>query len=115
MQNLGEFKEGIFFVDGFEEEFKGIYLEWNRWNGWQNPYFELEEAKKVLACQDTKENCIENCSSFYEFNEDFSAIIQHYEEGTEVEPFAEINGKKYFSIGYFNWVWVLKTWEDEEE
>lgn len=112
---MQDFKEGVFFVDGFEEEFKGIHIEGNYWNGWENPYFELEEAKKVLACQDTKENCAENYCCFYEFNEDFTEIINHHEEGTQIEPKVTINGKTYFSVGYFNWIWVLKTWDDSEE
>ena len=109
-------KEGKFFIDGFKGTFKGIYQPGQYWNGWFNPYFTLNEAKKVLKLQDTKENCLNDGQHFYEFNEDFTALICHYEDGApgcpqfscSIEPATIIDGQKYFAIGFFNWVWEKK-------
>jgi hypothetical protein len=111
-----DFEEGIFYIDGFKGNFKGINPRGVRWNGWHCPYFTLDVAKRVLKCQDTKENSLNDGQQFYEFNEDFTALICHFEDGGpgrplfdfNIENSIQINGVNYFAIGYYNWVWEKK-------
>lgn len=106
-------KKMKFAIDGEDLFFDGITNE-KRWNGFHCPYFDLETAKKVLLIQDSKENCLENYCSFYEFNSDNSAIVQTHEDGTETYEPITFEGKLYFPIGYMNWVWVEYVEEETE-
>lgn len=114
IKNFTMFKKMKFAIDGEDLFFEGV-TNGQRWNGFHCPYFDLETAKKVLLIQDTKENCIENYSSFYQLNSDNSAIIQTHEDGIETYEPITFEGKLYFPIGYMNWVWVEYVEEETED
>lgn len=105
MQN---FENGIYFIDGFKGKFQGINPIGIRWNGWHCPYFTLEVAKKVLKGQTSKKQCLDDGCYFYELTEDKSEILCITDEGEFIENSVEIDGIKYYAIGFYNWVWERK-------
>lgn len=104
-----EFKEGIFLIAGEEQEFKGIYKDGNLSNGWHHPFFPVEEAKKILASQDKKEDVICSGCSYYEFSKDYYFLIETNIDGQEIHKGIVFDGVVYFPIGLYNWVWIRKT------
>ena len=46
-------RKSVFTVDGFADAYIG-YTRGDRWNGWAAPYFEREEAIRVMQ----KRRCI---------------------------------------------------------
>ena len=97
------------------------------WNGWECPLFDLENAKKVLSDMIkvgiNLEYVIETGGSYYELNEDETAIIETYYDtdgNSEVFPDDEallVNGVRYFSIGWANWTWyeAMDAYPEEAE
>jgi hypothetical protein len=100
---------------GIEGEFyaQGITLG-QRWNGFHCPYFTYENALKVLAMQESKQETIEQGAYFYEISEDKKGILEITEEETNFLSAKNIEGKFYYPIGFCNWVW-MEIPEDENE
>lgn len=86
-----------------------------RWNGWECPYFEYEEAIKILQTQDTKDNTLENRCTYYEISADENHIIESSIDGISASDVIFFEGKKYYPIGRFCWVWSIAPKIEEEE
>lgn len=87
-----------------------------RWNGWECPFFDLEEAKKIIEGQTPKSECLENRCTYYEISMDGLHVISTCEDGVFVEDSILVDGVRYYPIGYMNWVWeIARPIEIDEE
>ena len=104
--------KALFTIDGFQCPHIG-YTEGKRWNGWATPFFEIDEALKVME-------------EFNDYGPDFPII---YNEATDTFTVEEIGGgngdewkganyqteegiKHLYGIGAYSWVWELTTQDD---
>lgn len=76
-----------------------------RWNGWECPFFDLKEAKKIIEGQTPKSECLENGCTYYEISMDGLHVISTCEDGIFVEDSILVDRVRYYPIGYMNWVW----------
>lgn len=104
--------KALFTIDGFQCPHIG-YTEGKRWNGWATPYFEIDEALKIME-------------EFNSFAPDFPIV---YNEETDTFTVEEIGGgngdewkgtnyqteegiKHLYGIGAYSWVWEYTTQDD---
>ena len=102
----------VFTIDGFKYPHIG-YTEGKRWNGWATPFFEVDEAIKIME----------------EFNACEPEFPIIYNEETDTFSVEEIGGgngdewkgknyqteegiKHLYAIGAYSWVWEDTTRED---
>ena len=108
------YTKNIFSVEGFEDEiFEGIHNPSRRWNGWQMPFFNLGNSKKILACQDI-EDCKKFEMSYYQLSEYPKGITEHHADGVEFYPCITFEGVDFYPIGYGNWTWQIAHIEETE-
>ena len=97
-------KKLLFTIDGFSYPHIG-YTAGKRWNGWATPFFEIDEALKVMA-----EFNFERPDYEMTYDEE-TDTFSHYIDDDEIE---EWKGKNYqtddgikhlYSIGAYSWVW----------
>lgn len=87
-----------------------------RWNGWECPFFDFQEAQNIIKLQDSKTECLENGCTYYEISLDGLHVISTFEDGVFVEDSILVDGVRYYPIGYMNWVWeVAKPIEQDEK
>lgn len=83
----------------------------NKWNGWECPFFPLEEAIRVLQTQNSKADCIADGVSYYEISADGIHIVESNAftngDGLFVHDAVSFEGELYFPIGHFNWCWEI--------
>ena len=94
----------IFTIDGIAPAYIG-YTDGDRWNGWATPYFEKEEAFRVM--EDYNKNTEipifynEQYDTFYHFGTDnYSGEMWKGEDHK-----TEDGIKHLYSIGAYCWVW----------
>lgn len=100
----------VFTIDGFKYPHIG-FTEGKRWNGWATPYFEIDEAIKIME----------------EFNKDLPEEFIMYDEGIDAfthkidDEIEEWKGRNYltdegikhlYGIGAYSWVWEDTTESD---
>jgi hypothetical protein len=104
--------KALFTIDGFQCPHIG-YTEGKRWNGWATPYFEIDEALKVME-------------EFNSYGPDFPIVYDKETDTFTVEEIGGGNGdewkgtnyqteegiKHLYSIGAYSWVWELTTQDD---
>ena len=99
-------KKSVFTVDGFADAYIG-YTRGDRWNGWATPYFEKEEAIRVMQgynkCSDEVEKM-----TYDEENDIFITWIEGYNDyeywkGEDIQT--EDGVKHLYGIGAYSWVW----------
>lgn len=97
----------IFTIDGFVPAYIG-YTDGDTWNGWDTPYFEVNEALQVMA--DYNKNA-ENPMEYDSYLDRFIIIDA---EGLQYEPLECWKGrniqteegiKHLYGIGAYCWVW----------
>jgi hypothetical protein len=102
-------RESHFHLDAFPEESYRGYTRGQTWNGWACPYFEFEEAQRVVQSQVRRSNDLEDDREYkaeYRQGEDaFCFWDPYYEEWITYESI-EIDGKKFYPVGAFEWTWV---------
>ena len=86
-----------------------------RWNGWECPYFNFDEATKILSSQTPKNECIESGCTYYEISADGLHIVETSEEAIYVSDSIIVDGQRYFPIGRFCWVWEEVKQQEEDE
>ena len=104
--------KALFTIDGFKYPHIG-FTEGKRWNGWATPFFEIDEALKVME----------------EFNATEPEFPIAYNKETDTFTVEEIGGgngdewkgtnyntdegiKHLYGIGAYSWVWELTTDDD---
>lgn len=104
--------KALFTIDGFQYPHIG-YTEGKRWNGWATPYFEIDEALKVME-------------EFNFFAPEFPIIYNKETDTFTVEEIGGGNGdewkgtnyqteegiKHLYGIGAYSWVWEYTTQDD---
>ena len=103
----------LFTIDGFLYAYIG-YTSGYLWNGWATPYFEREEAIKVMEgyneCRDETEKM-----TYDEETDTFAAWVEGYEgyeywKGEDIQT--EEGIKHLYGIGAYSWIWDYTTEED---
>lgn len=103
----------VFTIDGFKYPHIG-YTEGIRWNGWSTPYFEIDEAFKVMQEFNA---CAPDDPIIYA---EASDTFMHKIADDEIELW---KGKNYqtdegikhlYGIGAYSWVWETVTQNDIE-
>jgi hypothetical protein len=96
-----------FFADHGVEEIEGITFG-DYWNGWDCPYFTFENAKKLLDIFDEGHLKYDPKNDAFEYDP--------YQNGEEVDIFEStmIEGKKYYSVGGWNFCWYEVSNEESE-
>lgn len=87
------------------EIFEG-YTKDEDWNGWACPYFNYEQAQKVLRIYNELRRIIgQKDFAYYEPSAD--SFVFPVSGEREPENFMAIadEGQKYYSIGAFCWIW----------
>jgi hypothetical protein len=93
-------RKSRFTIETFPgETFKGYTFE-DDWNGWACPYFDLEEATRILDIYNMKSGN----ARYNESNDEFIFI-----EDEEIFPAVEIEGLKLYPIGNSIWIWEEAT------
>ena len=106
--------KALFTIDGFKYPHIG-FTSGKRWNGWATPFFEIDEALKVME----------------EFNAADPEFPIVYDKETDTFSIEEIGGgngdewkgtnydtdegdevKHLYGIGAYSWVWELTTQDD---
>lgn len=83
-------------MDCFEENLDGFTYGYT-WNGWACPYFDFENAKKLI-------DLFPDFGMRYDADADkFIAESEHYDR--EEWQSEIIDGKKYYPIGSHSWCW----------
>ncbi len=106
-------KKMKFGIDG-EFYAEGITFG-QRWNGFYCPYFTYENALKILAKQEIKEDVLEMGSYFYEMSEDKKSILEITEDGISVHSARLIDNQLFFPIGFCNWVWEEIIFDENKD
>lgn len=105
-------KKVLFTIDGFQHPHIG-YTKGDRWNGWATPYFEIDEALKIME----------------EFNSCDPEFPITYNKETDTFNIEEVGGgngdewkgtnystndgiKHLYAIGAYSWVWEDTTEND---
>jgi hypothetical protein len=94
-----------FTIDGLNVWFKG-YTANQHWNGWECPYFEMDEAKRIAEAFEREYGTI------LEYNEETDTFLLWDEAYDEPEEFKGIDisfgGQpiRVYAIGAFGWCWV---------
>ncbi len=105
-----EFYESEFGIDdGDILPYLRGYSQGDRWNGWACPYFEFENAKKILEL-------VTEGGGYWEYDKatDIFRALPHmadFEEswkGLDID----VNGetKHVYAIGAYFWTWQDKSW-----
>lgn len=99
-------RKSVFTVDGFADAYIG-YTNGDRWNGWATPYFEKEEAIRVMQ---GFSKCVEETEqmTYDEANDMFVVWIEGYNDydywkGEDLQT--EEGIKHLYGIGAYSWVW----------
>lgn len=87
------------------ENFEG-FTKNEDWNGWDCPYFTLEQAQEILKSYNTLRSVIEQKETAY-YDSTKDAFIFPTDDENESEIFTAIieKGQKYYPIGAFCWIW----------
>ena len=96
-------------INGFEQ-YEGVSLGY-LWNGWECPYFKIEEVKKIIANMDSEQDAIIYDFTHYSYDNLYDVIIEKTFYDGKIETIHTskpiiIQGEKYYSIGSFNWTWT---------
>ena len=95
------YKKAVFSIEGFDKAFIG-YTDGTRWNGWAEPFFEIDEAFTIM-----QKNNVDGATPIFYMEETDSFII------VEEEPYA-VKGRNFttedgikhlYGIGAGCWVW----------
>ena len=104
-------KKQLFTIDGFNHPHIG-YTAGNRWNGWATPFFEVDEAIKIMEEFNSYEP--EEPIIYAEANDTFMHKIADDEielwKGTNYNTDEGI--KHLYGIGAYAWIWDTVT-QDE--
>lgn len=107
-------RKAVFTIDGFEYPHIGYTLG-DTWNGWATPYFEVDEAMKIME-------------EFNACEPEFPITYNKETDTFEVEEIGGGNGdewkgynyqtekgiKHLYGIGAYSWVWEITTQDDIE-
>lgn len=100
------YTDGYFYMDGMPP-IKGI-TNGQTWNGWECPLFTRENAIKAIGGIN-EANGREN-GDYFEWEGD-TLVNTYYYDGqvgdVQRDNGIEINGQKYYGVGYMSWVWDM--------
>lgn len=89
-----------------EGDFIGLHNPEDTWNGWENPLFTIEEARKIALLVEEQNGETADAEGQL-FVSPVAVSWVHAEDGEEeLMPLHEIDGTHYFAI--MNWAWC---WE----
>lgn len=98
------YRKAVFTIDGFAEAYIG-YMGKSRWNGWAIPYFEKEEAIRVMKDynknSDSPMYYNEGKDKFYHFGTDSYSGETWRGEDMQTED----GIKHLYGIGAGSWIW----------
>ena len=104
-------KKALFTIDGFDNPHIG-YTSGRRWNGWATPYFEVDEALKIMEefNKERGEKMVydEEVDSFRVAETEYTD--EEIWKGTNYDT--EEGIKHLYGIGAYSWVWELTTDDD---
>lgn len=103
------YSEHVFYLDGIAEEFKGITFG-NYWNGWECPYFKMDECLKLLPVFN-----LDNDYMQIEYNQQDDAFYLNdfaYPEEPSIYHANMIDGEKYYPLGSWFLTWSKISLED---
>lgn len=103
MNKVRQFRESYFCSDAADVRFHG-YTNGDTWNGFACPYFEYDEAVRVLEALGNKWTYDGQLKVFLVFNE---ADPPDYEPEEFYAVEIEIDDKKIevYGIGAYSWAW----------
>ena len=91
-----------FSIDTYGNRVFEGYSDDQEWNGWACPLFSYEEAQRIAAV------CNEH-GGRASYDEQHDRFIFHLNESDLDEPeiysSEQLEGKKLYAIGAFNWIW----------
>lgn len=101
----------VFTIDGFNHPHIG-YTEGKRWNGWSTPYFEVDEAFKIM--QEFNADDPDDPILYAEASDTFMHKIADDEiELWKGKNYQTDEGIKHlYGIGAYSWVWETVTQDD---
>lgn len=113
-------QKGFFSIETNEgyDTFEGIENPSLLWNGWHNPYFDLNTIKKILSNIGQENQFLDYDFTFYQYDEDYDVIIEksYYDQKLEsvstCHPIT-FEGIKYYPIGFMCWTWYKERLTDE--
>lgn len=103
----------VFTIDGFKYPHIG-FTEGKRWNGWATPFFEIDEAIKIMQEYNEYREATEQMT----YDEETDTFSVKETEGTDGD---EWKGRNYntdegikhlYGIGAYSWVWDDTTQAD---
>lgn len=96
-------RETKFSIDSLGDRSFDGYTQGETWNGWACPYFTFEQAQQLVRAYE--ENGLE--ARYNEVSDAFSFELDAGGDLKEVDTFPaeEINGRKFYPIGAFCWIW----------
>lgn len=99
-------RKSVFTVDGYADAYIG-YTRGDRWNGWATPYFEKDEAIRVMQGYNEGKEIAEQMT-YDEENDMFIAWLEDYKDydywkGEDIQT--EEGIKHLYGIGAYAWVW----------
>jgi len=119
----GNHAHAFFTLGGTPPQY-ALYDPTDLWNGWHNPLFTIEQAKKIISYMAANGNFLYEEDSY---STDGVNIYYHlhdtnwrtYDGSTPKKMNTEqvmpeiINGVKYYKIGYWSWCWQACATLDE--
>lgn len=104
--------KALFTIDGFKYPHIG-YTSGKRWNGWATPYFEIDEAIKVM---EEFNNCDPEFPIAHDKETDTFTVEEigggNGDEWKGTNYNTEEGIKHLYGIGAYSWVWELTTDDD---
>jgi hypothetical protein len=95
------YRKAVFSIEGFDKAFIG-YTDGTRWNGWAEPFFEIDEAFTIM-----QKNNVDGATPIF-YMEATDSFVFVEEEPYEVKGrnFMTEDGLKHiYGIGAGCWVW----------
>ena len=95
-----------FTIEVYPEQTFDGFSRGEDWNGWACPYFDFEQAKKVMEAHRQR-----GWKAWYdELDDQFVFDFSHDGDGEpDAFPAEVIGGKKLYPIGAFCWIWEGAT------
>lgn len=96
-------REATFAIDFLENKTFQGYTQDEEWNGFACPYFSFEQGRQLIEVWRER-----GWSARYDDSKDEFTFQMNNgkEEGSyDSFPAIEVEGKKLYAIGAFNWIW----------